>query len=115
MPNIVHTNGVEHLQVQSLRGILKRRFFRGIILEGGSPCQGNSILNASRNGLKDQRSQQHARLERLLHDLEQEPLVRGLVVAAFLENVASMPNQVKMQYNKWLRSTPVLINAATCG
>lgn len=72
MPNIVHINGVEHLQVQSLRGILKRRSFRGIILEGGSPCQGNSILNASRTGLKDQRSQQHALLERLLHDLEQE-------------------------------------------
>eukprot|EP00435_Cladocopium_sp_Y103_P044302 s412_g12.t1 len=115
MPNIVHTEAVEHVQVRMLRAVLKRRQFRGIIVGGGSPCQGNSSLNSARAGLGDKRSLQPSHLARLVQDLEDEPLCQGLEIVAFLENVASMPPDVRQQYDRWLRSSPVIINAASCG
>ena len=115
MPNIVHVDAVEHIQARDLRAMLKRRQFRGIIVGGGSPCQGNSVLNLGRGGLADQRSLQPSLLARLVQDLETEEMCQGLSIVAFLENVASMPREVRLQYNQWLRSEPVIINAASCG
>eukprot|EP00435_Cladocopium_sp_Y103_P064411 s568_g26.t1 len=115
MPHIVHATAVEHIQARVLRAVLQRRKFRGIILGGGSPCQGNSALNASRAGLGDKRSLQPSLLAQLVQDLEAEPLCQGLEIVAFLENVASMPSDVQRQYDRWLRSSPVIINSASCG
>ena len=115
MPHIVHIDAVENIQVRDLKPMLMRRRFRGIILGGGSPCQGNSILNASRGGLVDPRSQQPALLAQLETELASEPLCEGLELVTFLENVASMPPSVRTQYDKWMHSSPVLINAGSCG
>ena len=115
MPQIVHVDAVEHVQARVLRAILRRRRFRGIIVGGGSPCQGNSSLNSARAGLGDQRSLQPSLLARLVRDLEAEELCQDLQVVAFLENVASMPPDVCAQYDTWMRSSPVQVNAASCG
>jgi len=36
-------------------------------------------------------------------------------ILVFLENVASMPAEVRAQYNQWLQGEPVLIDSAGCG
>lgn len=114
MPQIVHVDAVEKIQVRDLREFLRRRKVRGILVGGGSPCQANSSLNAGRRGLGDLRSLQPQLLARLVEDLSNEPLCQGLEIVAFLENVHSMPPPVLMQYCKWMKSNPISVNAASC-
>ena len=80
MPQLVHYDRVEDVSAKHFQGLLARRRPRAVILGGGSPCQGNSVLNKSRRGLSDDRSLQPAQLKRLK--------------AEFEENVASMPADV---------------------
>ena len=115
MPQIVHVDAVEKVQVRDLREFLRRRKVRGILVGGGSPCQANSSLNAGRRGLGDLRSLQPQLLARLVEDLSQEPLCQGLEIIAFLENVHSMPLPVLQQNCRWMKSNPVSVNAASCG
>ena len=70
MPNIVHIEKVEHIEPEVFRKVLQRRTFAGIIIGGGSPCQGNSVLNANRRGLDDERSRQPLLLNKLADDIE---------------------------------------------
>jgi hypothetical protein len=114
-PNIVQADAVEDLRGEDLRLFLQRRHVRGIILGGGSPCQGNSALNLKRRGLDDPRSQQPQHLKRLHDEIAALPEARGLELVLFLENVASMPSSVQQQYSEWLGCPPILIDAAACG
>ena len=43
------------------------------------------------------------------------PFCADLEIVAVLENVQSMPAQVLDQYNKWMKSRPIALNAASCG
>ena len=115
MPNVVHAPRVEDIQVCDLKAIAKRRNLRGILLGGGSPCQGNSVLNAGRLGLADDRSLQPQALQRLAQDIRSDPDFQDLEVITFLENVDSMPAEVRNAYSSWMGSNPVQVNAATCG
>ena len=47
MPSLVHCEKVEELRVSDLVPVLRRRKFRGILMGGGSPCQGNSARTSS--------------------------------------------------------------------
>ena len=115
MPNIIHVARVEDLSANLVVPFLRRRSCRGIILGGGSPCQGNSSLNADRRGLQDPRSLQAYHVARLADELAALPEMQGLQLLKLLENVASMPGSVKTQYNEWLQGLPVEVDAATCG
>ena len=115
MPNLVYIDSVEELKGADLRQFLQRRQVRGIILGGGSPCQGNSSLNRGRQGLNDPRSQQPSQLRRLREEILALPEARTCEVITFLENVASMPQSVCEQYSTWLGAQPVLSDAAGCG
>ena len=115
MPQLLHIDAVEKLQVRDLRAFLQRRTIRGILVGGGSPCQADSSLNKGRKGLADLRSIQPQLLARLVDDLSTEPLCKNIEIVAFLENVKSMPSQVLQQCNKWMKSSPVAVNAASCG
>eukprot|EP00435_Cladocopium_sp_Y103_P064688 s646_g26.t1 len=115
MPQLLHVDAVEKVQVRDLRAFLQRRRIRGILIGGGSPCQANTVLNSSRKGLGDLRSLQPQYLSRLVDELSREPLCRDVEIVAFLENVQSMPHSVLQQYNRWMHSCPVSVNAATCG
>ena len=50
MPSIVHVEDVSEVTVALVLPFLKKRSVRGIIVGGGSPCQGNSALNVKRQG-----------------------------------------------------------------
>ena len=115
MPSIVHLPRVEDVSIAMLLPFLERRQVRGILIGGGSPCQGNSVLNKRRQGLDDPRSQQPVVLKELVDSLRQHPACKGLEIITFLENVASAPADVITSYSKWLHGPPVRINASSCG
>lgn len=117
MPNIVHVAKVESVSAAMVVPFLRRRSgqLRGIILGGGSPCQGNSALNTARRGLADQRSLQPSELTRIRGELEALPECADLEIITFLENVASMPAQVQAQYTEWLGFPPVVCDSKACG
>ena len=94
---------------------IRRRRPRGILMGGGSPCQGNSAFNKDRMGLHDERSLQPIHLCKLRDEVAAHPECSHLLVLALLENVASMPSEVLVQYNQWLGASPIMIDAAPCG
>ena len=115
MPDIVHIDRVEMVTVDTLLPWIRRRRPRGILMGGGSPCQGNSALNKDRMGLHDERSLQPIHLCKLRDEVAAHPECSHLLVLALLENVASMPSEVLVQYNQWLGASPIMIDAAPCG
>lgn len=115
MSSLVHVGDVEDVTVAALLPFLAKRNIRGIIVGGGSPCQGNSTLNRQRQGLADDRSMQPALLASLVHELREHPATQGIDVFAFLENVASSPPEVLERYSDWLQTKPILLDAASCG
>jgi hypothetical protein len=116
-PNIVHVSTVEEITAGDLRPLLQRREVSGILVGGGSRCQGNSFGNPGRKGLRDPRSNQPLCLKQLAADLALLPEVKKgkIPVIQWLENVASAPPQVKKEYNKWMQTSRVLIRAARFG
>lgn len=115
MPHVVHLSRVEHVKASDFSGILRRRKPRGVLIGGGSPCQGNSGLNTKRQGLADPRSQQPLELQRLFREFDELPEMQTVELIGLLENVASMPDDVRDEYSAWLGCDPVLIEAGTCG
>ena len=115
MPNIVHVERVEALTAQAFQPILQRRNIRGVLMGGGSPCQGNSSLNVGRKGLDDTRSCQPLELRRLRDEFLALPEMVDRELVVFLENVGSMPSDVRRAYSSWLGGDPILIDSATCG
>ena len=115
MPALVHCDRVETLRAVDLVPFLRRRRVRGIVLGGGSPCQGNSSLNKRRLGLADERSCQPLVLVELRAEIEALPEAEGLEIVSLLENVQSMPQEVCSQYSSWLGGDPVAIRSGSCG
>ena len=111
MPNIVHVKAVEEVRGADFRLILTRRKPRGVILGGGSPCQGNSALNCNRAGLNDPRSLQPQELVRIRDELQQLPEMQDVELVSLLENVAS----IQKQYSEWMGCYPVLMDSVWCG
>ena len=112
-PNLVHVGRVEDIDETMLAPFFAKRKIRGVILGGGSPCQGNTVLNKDRRGLLDARSWQPteiARLKRLVQQIDPQ-----IEVVTLLENVASMPDPVLSQYNQWMGFPPVKVSAGQCG
>ncbi len=110
---IVHVRAVEMINAEMVRGIIERRSISCIVVGGGSPCQGNTSLNRSRQGLGDVRSQQPNELVRIRDELKSA--YPATPVLTFLENVASMPQQVKKEYDRLMGVRPIFVNAAIFG
>ena len=111
LPHLVHYESVEQVKASDFRGLLTRRKPRAVIMGGGSPSQGNSVLNSGRQGLSDARSLQPWHLHRLRREFKELPEMEGITLILLLENVASMPKQVQEQYDEWLQCFPILIEA----
>ena len=115
LPNVVQVDSVEDVSGVGLRPFLQRRAVRGIIVGGGSPCQGNSALNLHRKGLQDPRTCQPRELVRIRDEILALPEAQHLEIIVWLENVASMPPAVRDQYSAWLGAAPIVMDAAPCG
>lgn len=115
LPHVVHVSDVADVRASDFVEFLKRRRPRGVLVGGGSPCQGNSILNKDRKGICDPRSQQPLELIRIRDEFKSLPEMEGVELVSLLENVGSMPDSVLDQYTSWLGSSPVSIDAACCG
>ena len=112
-PNLVSVSSVEELTGKDFREVLQRRSFTAVVIGGGSPCQGNSRLNASRRGWEDARSRQPLHLQRLLHELatELQTLRIDIPVFGLLENVATTPPEVISRYSSLMNNPPLEIDA----
>lgn len=115
MPNIVHVEDVQQVHATDFVLLLRRRKPRGVLIGGGSPCQGNSLLNKNRLGLDDPRSQQPLELVRIRDEFRSLPEMDGVELLSLLENVASMQKPVRDQYSEWLECLPVELEAVWCG
>ena len=115
LPHLVHYDSVEQVHAEDFKGLLTRRRPRAVILGGGSPCQGNSALNASRRGLSDPRSLQPWHLHRLRQEFSELPEMADVELILLLENVASMQQPVREQYDQWIGCSPLLIEAGYFG
>ena len=105
LDGIVQVNSLEEVSVDMVRDFLQRREVKGIILGGSSPCQGNSFFNKGRRGTGDERTWQPLQLVRVRDELTSAfPSVRFL---SFLENVASMPEDVRSMYSKLMAVEPI--------
>ena len=98
-----------------LKAFLERRSVEGVIIGGGSPCQGNSSLNRHRKGLGDTRSHQPSELIRNVREIEEMEIARGLKIRYFLENVASSPRSVIKHYNSLMEAVPARVQASQFG
>ena len=114
-PNVISMQRVEEFHGSMIQGFLKRRTVEGVIVGGGSPCQGNSSLSRHRRRLRDSRSLQPQELARIRDEIENLAEAQGLRVCAFLENVASSPREVVRHYNQLLTARPLLVKAAQFG
>jgi site-specific DNA-cytosine methylase len=65
LPGLLQHNTAEGVKADHSTAALKRREYRAIIISGGSPRQGKSVLNKHRKCFDDPRSQQPHQLERL--------------------------------------------------
>ena len=63
--------------------------------------------------MDDARSCQPQELVRLRDEFESLPEAHGIPVLSLLENVGSMPDDVRKAYTEWLRSEPAMIEAGT--
>ena len=114
-PNLIHVNDVQQLTSSMFHDLCIRRELQGILLGGGSPCQGNSKLNKRRKSLGDPRSLMPIELERIRHELEHDPITHVLPIYSFLENVSSMIEQVQLTYSDLMKCQPLLLSASEWG
>ena len=116
-PHVVHVKSVEELRGEMLRPVLRRRAFSAILIGGGSPCQGNSSLNARRKGWEDRRSQQPLHLARLVQEIREvlKDIRQHVPILQFIENVGSAPPDVISKYAEITSGMPVAINANQWG
>ena len=116
-PNLIHIEWVESVTADVLRPLLARRKVSVILAGGGSPCQGNSVLNKKRKNLDDPRSQQPLQLARIYEEICAMPEVveAEIEVLGWLEMVASATPVTKDQYSSWLGAERVRIEAKWFG
>eukprot|EP00435_Cladocopium_sp_Y103_P025373 s2946_g6.t1 len=115
MPNMIHLTDVAQVRARDFQEFIARRQPRAVLIGGGSPCQGNSSLNTQRKGLDDPRSHQPVELCRIRDEFQTMLAGTNIAVLTFLENVGSMPRNVRQQYTSWLGHEPVRVNAIHCG
>ena len=114
-PAAVHVSDVFQVHGGLFAKVLAKREFAAVLVGGGSPCQGNSWLNASRKGWDDPRTKLALEIVRIADEIRALPECGETPVLHWLEMVGSAPGDVVTKYTKALRSPPLLIDAAKFG
>ena len=95
-PHAIHVDYVEDVCSHMVKAVIGRREFAGIIVGGGSPCQGNSSLNKRRQNWNDSRSQMPIELKRIVTELE----------SSFPSNHSCLPGAAKRCFHSWKTLRP---------
>ena len=88
-PAAVHLPDVFEVRGTFFSQVLAKRDFAAVIVGGGSPCQGNSWLNASRKGWGDPRTRLALEVVRIADEIRSLSECRGVPVLHWLEMVLS--------------------------
>lgn len=114
-PDAVHIEKVEYLRAVDFRALFRRRKITAVITGGASPCQGNSSLNARRQGWADPRSQGPLHIRRLVQEFGRMQESHNVPCLTFLENVHSMPDHCRSIYNQIMQCPGIASRASRCG
>ena len=95
---------------QFMKAAKKLPKITGLVVGGGSPCQGLSRLKAGREHLKDPRSQLFFEAERVFRMVEQWAVEIGAWCLKMLENVVADAEDVKVM-SETLGMEPLLVEA----
>ena len=115
--NFVAFDKVEAASAEAIDELVSFEKFQFVLIAGGSPCQGESSLNAGRRGLADPRSQLFQFVPRLAADIQQRARAKGLQlrVWSMLENVASFTQGFHTAVSAAFGGEPVITQALDWG
>ncbi len=89
-PGVELVSDIRDLDVKKIRSFVSKvKDPTGIIVGGGSPCQGLSQLSVDRQHLEDERSKLFYDGARVLEDTRKVAVEEGLWILKFLENVVA--------------------------
>mgnify|MGYP002044073914 CR=1 FL=1 len=113
-PNTVHLGDITKAEPKELAVRLREhgRISR-VLVVGGFPCQGHTVLNVDRKGSADPRSQLVGHMWRLIEGLKRE--LPEATVDFLGENAASMAEDEVLALNKMFGRVPVSLDAADLG
>ena len=112
---IVRCPRVELITADMFSELCSKRDICCIIAGGGSPCQGNTSLNAHRQGIHDIRSWQPVELLRICEELHDSPACGSIPILSWIENVTSAPADITDVYNTMFRGPGLRIRAQRFG
>ena len=107
-PDIHYFRDIVEFSRQVIHDALSGVGTRRVLVEGGSPCQGLSADNATKNGFEDPRSKLFFEMIRVIKDLSAEKLQ----VYYMGENVASMDAKDQDIFSKYMGTEPYVADAA---
>jgi hypothetical protein len=113
-PDATRLGNVSDVHGHMFKQVLAKKKLAAILVCGGSPCQGNSILG-NRRGLKDARTLLYTHILRLADELEALPERGNTSVLRLLENVYDMPAEVHEKFSADFNGKPLYTDAGMCG
>ena len=108
-----HFADVRDFHVGQLPAALRKSPFWMILVVGGSPCQGNSVLNRSRQGMGDPRTRLFQHVKRVFNECKSA--WPSSVCLAILENVQGAPKCFRDAASHDFPVAPFLTNAKDFG
>ena len=110
-PGAAFYTKVENFGKKEIRELLKKvPEASGIVVGGGSPCQGLSRLSSRRQHLDDERSKLFYEASRIFREVEEVAAEKKLWVLKLLENVIADSADIK-EMSRELRMNPVMVDA----
>ena len=109
----LHWPDVETFSLHHLPREIRVCAWACVLVLGGSPCQGNSVLNVRRRGLRDPRTQLFHHVRRVAD--EAHLLWPHSPTIALLENVQSAPEEFWHAASRQLPLGPIFTNAVDFG
>ena len=110
-PGAAFYSKVENFGKKEIKELLKKvPEASGIVVGGGSPCQGLSRLSSRRQHLADERSQLFYEASRIFREVEEVAAEKKLWVLKLLENVIADSADIK-EMSRELKMKPVMVDA----
>ena len=113
----LHFEDVTQLSFDHPAEHISKADFQGILVAGGSPCQGNSRLNKNARGLRHERTLLFRHIQRIADKARiwLQKGDRGCPVYALLESLAHAPAEFTAEASASFKCRPLQIEAFDFG
>lgn len=115
--SVAHVGTVQSLTEDHFEEFFEHHEVGAVLVGGGSPCQGNSLLNTNRAGMKDPRTLLYQYVAKVATMVKNVLARRQLdiPVAKFLENVKYCPAEFVAAVNADFAGPPIAMEASDQG